>query len=168
MSASDLARLRRVAAAWRKSTTPPANKPDCYTRGYVITFAGEVSGWTWKLLEPVTSWRPGCIAVPADDSPCFEAVGGNYQDGAARWEDTRIPALRAAMEKEPDVARVVAIRPRKDRFDRLQYWIETPFKTFPKFVIGETDADFTGTRLLHRCGVYENAENYWNEEALTV
>ena len=52
--------------------------------GYVIVFAGEVTGWSRALDRP-RSWRPGCIAVDVDGSR-WEAVGGSDYAGARTWK----------------------------------------------------------------------------------
>ncbi|HSI08799.1 MAG TPA: hypothetical protein VK985_09410 [Rariglobus sp.] len=70
-----------------------------------------------------------------------------------------IDALRNRMECEEDILRVVNLVPYGDRF---RYLIETPFKTFPRFVIGTTDAAFDDVRLELRCGLLTTAERYWN------
>jgi hypothetical protein len=69
-----------------------------------------------------------------------------------------IDLLRQKMESEEDVLRVVHLVPCGDRF---RYLIETPFKTFPRFVIGNTDAAFDDVRLECRCGLIETAERHW-------
>jgi len=73
--------------------------------------------------------------------------------------DLIMAELRAKMEQEDDIKRVVRLERAGDRF---RYLIETPFKTFPKFVIGTTDAEFDVVRLELRCGLLESAEAAWD------
>jgi hypothetical protein len=44
------------------------------------------------------------------------------------------------------------------------YLIETPFQTFPKFVVGELDAAGELVRLRHRCGTETVAREAWLKE----
>lgn len=74
-------------------------------------------------------------------------------------EETEIAALRAKMEREEDIKRVVRLI--ANGGGRYMYLIETPFATFPKFVIGTTDAAFEDVRLKLRCGLIESAEEAW-------
>ncbi len=76
-------------------------------------------------------------------------------------EDPAIKALREKMEREDDIKRVVRLIPHTE--GRYLYLIETPFATFPKFVIGSTDATFDDVRLLSRCGLLQTAETKWLE-----
>jgi hypothetical protein len=69
-----------------------------------------------------------------------------------------INALKQRMEREDDIKRVVRLVPCGGRF---RYLIETPFKTFPRFVIGTTDETFDDVRLEMRCGLLATAERHW-------
>jgi hypothetical protein len=71
---------------------------------------------------------------------------------------TTVDLLREKMEREDDILRVVRLVPCGDRF---RYLIETPFKTFPRFVIGTTDAEFDDVRREMRCGLLATAERHW-------
>lgn len=60
--------------------------PELPADGYVIIYRGEVAGWTSSITEP-RGWLSGCLAVPAYyNARMYIADGGNYQDGAERWE----------------------------------------------------------------------------------
>lgn len=72
---------------------------------------------------------------------------------------TPIDALREKMEREQDVKRIVRLIPHGSRF---LYLIETPFATFPKFVVGTTDVAFEDVRYKSRCGLLSTAEQAWN------
>jgi hypothetical protein len=74
--------------------------------------------------------------------------------------------LQSRMEHEDDVKRVVRLEPLGTRF---RYLIETPFHTFPKFVIGTTDAEFSDVRIESSCGLLSTAEERWasNDHDLT-
>ena len=52
--------------------------------GYVLFFNGEPFGWKAALTRPETV-RPDVLAVGADQTDCYVAVGGNDQDGAKAW-----------------------------------------------------------------------------------
>ncbi|GGE75730.1 hypothetical protein GCM10011533_30090 [Streptosporangium jomthongense] len=52
--------------------------------GYVVLFGNDVSGWAKDFPRP-EAYVPGCIAVDEAGNQ-WEAVGGNEQDGAERWE----------------------------------------------------------------------------------
>lgn len=73
--------------------------------------------------------------------------------------DEIITALKARMEIEDDIKRVIRLEPVGDRF---RYMIETPFKTFPKFVVGNTDDAFDEVRIEMKCGMETTAERFWN------
>jgi hypothetical protein len=63
--------------------------------------------------------------------------------------------------REDDVKRVVEceeIAPGKYR-----YLIETPFKTFPRFVIGQTNSDLSDVRIRLKCGAEWNAVEQWQK-----
>jgi len=53
-------------------------------KGVVILRSGMVSGWMDCLRSP-ENWIPGCLAVDTDGK-IWIAEGGNYRDGAERWE----------------------------------------------------------------------------------
>lgn len=67
--------------------------------------------------------------------------------------------LRKLIEQEEDVKRVIRLEPHGDRF---RYLIETPFETFPKFVIGTTDATNEDVRIEHKCGLEATAQEAWD------
>ena len=72
--------------------------------------------------------------------------------------ETQVAQLIA---REGDVKRVVEceeIAPGKYR-----YLIETPFRTFPKFVIGQTNSDLTDVRIRLSCGAEWNAVEQWKK-----
>jgi hypothetical protein len=73
-----------------------------------------------------------------------------------------IDKLRALIEAEPDVKRVLELQPLAD--GRYRYLIETPFETFPRFVIGDCDA--SGNAVHHRvkCGREQSARDLWNDQ----
>jgi hypothetical protein len=67
--------------------------------------------------------------------------------------------LRARIEQEADVKRLLKLEPLAN--GAFRYLIETPFETFPKFVIGTTDALNQSVRIEMRCGALWNAEEHW-------
>ena len=55
--------------------------------GYVVFYQGRACGWTLGIEGGTNGWLAGCVAVPNQVSEVLHvAVGGNYQDGAERWE----------------------------------------------------------------------------------
>lgn len=76
-------------------------------------------------------------------------------------ERVTLERLSERLAGEDDVKRVVKLVP--DTPGRFLYLIETPFATFPKFVIGTTDATFDDVRLEVRCGAEWNALKHWGE-----
>lgn len=69
--------------------------------------------------------------------------------------------VRALIQKEDDVHEVLALAKYAGE-PRWLYLIQTPFATFPKFVIGSTDADNLHPELLFRCGTEWAAQDEWN------
>lgn len=69
-------------------------------------------------------------------------------------------ALRNALQKEPDVHAVLELARQTD--GRWLYLIETPFVSFPKFVIGRTDVENESVDLLFRCGAEWSARAEWD------
>lgn len=83
----------------------------------------------------------------------------------AKGHDSRASRYIVAMEKilrEKDVRRVVKLRETPAGW---VYMIETPFDSFPKFVIGSASSDFSGVLLLHRSGCILSAMNDWTTRA---
>ena len=72
---------------------------------------------------------------------------------------TPIEVVRALIAAESDVKRVLEIVQVGERF---RYLIETPFATYPKFVIGSTDAELNDVRLQFKCGLECNARREWD------
>lgn len=74
----------------------------------------------------------------------------------------QLEALRLLIVQQPDVKKLL----RLEKFGAgFRYQIETPFATFPKFVIGVTDIEFEMVRLAHRCGLIESSDRAWAEMA---
>jgi len=62
------------------------------------------------------------------------------------------------IEAEQDVRRVLKVAAQGQRY---RYLIETPFQTWPRFVIGTTDADLADVRIEYRCGAEWSALEEW-------
>jgi len=99
-----------------------------------------------------------CGAVMPDDAYA-RMFGRCARHADEEKERGLIGELRAVIEREEDVKRVVELEAIAG--GRFRYMIETPFETFPKFVIGTTDAEFADVRLEHRCGAEWNAREIW-------
>ena len=68
--------------------------------------------------------------------------------------------IRELLTQQDDVLRIIRL---EAHGSRIRYQIETPFKTFPRFVIGECDGNGDNVRLLHRCGLIETSDAGWND-----
>lgn len=70
--------------------------------------------------------------------------------------------LRALLAAEADVHEVLALSyVPEDR--KWLYLIKTPFATWPKFVIGETDSENANPELIFRCGAEWSAWSEWEK-----
>ena len=69
--------------------------------------------------------------------------------------------LADALMREKDVRAVLALQPLDD--GRALYLIETPFLTFPKFVVGSTNAANDDVRTLLACGARWSAVEAFEE-----
>lgn len=69
-------------------------------------------------------------------------------------------AVRALITREADVFALHALARRSD--GTFLYLIETPFATFPRFVIGSCDARVADARPLFRCGQRWSADAEWH------
>lgn len=74
--------LREVARSMRTSERAPHRLP------WLIIHQGEVAGGALELSsDRVSSWVPGCFAVPLDERlPIHVATGGDPMAGAEKWE----------------------------------------------------------------------------------
>lgn len=68
--------------------------------------------------------------------------------------------LRDRIQKEPDVLQLHELSRQND--GRWLYLIQTPFVTFPKFVIGRTDLTNEWVEVLFRCGAEWSARAEWD------
>jgi hypothetical protein len=75
-------------------------------------------------------------------------------------ETLEVKAIRAEMEAAPDVARVMALE--ETGPGAFLYLIETPH-SFPRYVIGRTDATLSNPQILRGCGEENNAWRLWQE-----
>jgi len=73
--------------------------------------------------------------------------------------------LAKLIRSEPDVVRLVALDRLQDDDDTDDrpwlYLIETPFATFPRFVIGRTDDDNENPDILFQCSAEWSAMEEW-------
>ncbi len=71
--------------------------------------------------------------------------------------------LRGLILQEADVYACLALSwvPRESRW---LYLIQTPFATWPKYVVGLTDQDNKTPEILMSCGMRENALAFFNEQ----
>jgi hypothetical protein len=90
--------------------------------------------------------------------PCGNCDNWSDTEGCLGHEPAPMDALLRLMQCESDIKQVIRLVPHGDRF---RYMIETPFATFPKFVIGTTDAAFEDVRIESRCGLLSTAEEAW-------
>jgi hypothetical protein len=69
-------------------------------------------------------------------------------------------ALRNLVQKEPDVVQVLELSRLPD--GQWMYLIQTPFVTFPKFVIGRTNVENQHVVVVFRCGSEWAARAEWD------
>lgn len=72
--------------------------------------------------------------------------------------------LRHRIEAEPDVHRVIDLTPLDPAEPEglWHYLIETPFATFPRFVIGQTDIRNESPSIVFQSGTEWAAMNEWD------
>lgn len=70
--------------------------------------------------------------------------------------------LRALIQAEEDVHAVHGLAKIAGE-DRWLFFIQTPFATFPRFVIGSTDPANDRPELLLRCGAEWSAREAWTD-----
>jgi hypothetical protein len=73
--------------------------------------------------------------------------------------------LRALIQKETDVLEVLGLSWVYSE-NRWLYWIKTPFASWPKHVVGWTDAENLETEIIFRCGHEAGAREAYNEQNL--
>ena len=73
--------------------------------------------------------------------------------------------LRDLIAAEPDVRAVLELEPIAGS-DDWRYLIETPFGSFPRYVIGRTNAAMTNVRITNLCGHLTTARISWNTSTL--
>jgi hypothetical protein len=88
-------------------------------------------------------------------------MSGGEVEGPLKEAYDRLAKLITA---EPDVHRLVALMPLHDSLPGEQwiYLIETPFPSYPRFVIGETDGANTAPSLLFQSGTEWSAQDHWD------
>lgn len=69
--------------------------------------------------------------------------------------------LQALIEQESDVFHIHALTERLD--GSFVYLIQTPFATFPKYVVGITDAENTSPIIHLCCGALWSAESAFQD-----
>lgn len=74
--------------------------------------------------------------------------------------ETTLDTLRAKICAESDVKCLHKLIERDGVF---YYLIETPFASFPKAVVGETNADFTTVRHLCEADTIQGATSHWDD-----
>ena len=93
--------------------------------------------------------------------------GAPQRTAAASASDSAKPDpmnthLRDLIAAEPDVRAVLELAPIAGTTD-WRYLIETTFSTFPRYVIGRTNATMSDVSITHRCGHIETARNEWEK-----
>jgi len=69
--------------------------------------------------------------------------------------------LRNLIIKETDVHRLIDLADIGE--GRWLYYIETPFRTFPKFVIGETDTLNEAPSVIRQFGAQWSSDSFWDQ-----
>jgi len=100
--------------------------------------------------------------IPADTSATAEPAsltGGDLPEKAAHLYQ----AMRQMLYASPEVREVLALSWLPD-VQRWLYMVRTPSAwTYPKYVIGTTDANNTDPAFLFRCGTPRTAWTEWEE-----
>lgn len=73
--------------------------------------------------------------------------------------EANLERLRELIKREADVRRVVELVPLAS--GRFAYLVETPFETFPRFVVGTTDAENEAVEIDLRCGAEWSARAHF-------
>ncbi len=84
--------------------------------------------------------------------------GGEMEENYQR----QYVALRNLIAKQSDVYSVLELYRQVD--GKWLYLIQTPFVTFPKFVIGRTDVENESVEILLRCGSEWSARAEWDRQ----
>lgn len=87
-------------------------------------------------------------------APCYS--GGEMDETYRR----QYVALRNFIQREADVHAVLELA--RMPAGKWMYLIQTPFVTFPKFVIGVTDVENESAEILLRCGSEWSARAEWD------
>ena len=94
------------------------------------------------------------------DLSSLPATSAEASQGASPGVPTgEMVRLLETMKRESDIKTVVRLVP--SGAGRYRYLIETSFATFPKFVVGTTDASFDDVRIESRCGLFSTADEAW-------
>lgn len=74
--------------------------------------------------------------------------------------------LRALIQQETDVLQVLGLSyvPQEGETGRWLYLIKTPFASWPKYVVGFTDAENANPEIIFRCGWEQTARECFNEQ----
>lgn len=73
-----------------------------------------------------------------------------------------LEGLRELICRAADVRRIVELVPLAG--GRAAYLVETPFETFPRFVVGTADADNAEVEIGLRCGAEWSAREYFEQQ----
>jgi hypothetical protein len=95
----------------------------------------------------------------AETHPGLSLSGGIHDLETAKRE------VRELIEKERDVKACLELAERVD--GKFLYLIETPFETWPKFVVGLTSRDNSEVEILHKCGLEINGRAAWQSFRLS-
>jgi len=74
-----------------------------------------------------------------------------------------LDAVRDIIGRESDVKQVVEL---EQVGDRVRYLIETPFATFPRFVVGSCTRNVQDVCIEMSCGALESAMDAWRAAAV--
>ena len=91
--------------------------------------------------------------------PTANRMSGGEIEGLKK---ERFETLRRLITTEADVHQLHALLPAHTAdSERWLYFIETPFATFPRFVIGETDQVNASPTILFQSGTFWTAADHW-------
>lgn len=107
------------------------------------------------------------IQETTTDETHASVMGRKMSRGEISFEDHADHERMARMIRaEGDVFRLLALAPRGEFAvpgRKWYYMIQTPFATFPKFVIGLTDDRNENPAVIFRCELRSSAEDFWKK-----
>ena len=110
-----------------------------------------------KSADAALMCLKGGILLPAEHAEKCTCCA-DYRESPA---SEPLDKVRRLIKEMDDVKSVLELKRGAD--GRIFYMIETPFTTYPKFVIGWTDDAVNEARPFFKCGVRQSAVREWEK-----